>query len=373
MELTPRVKHSLYEIIAPIGVDGTGGVWLRGAKTLFLIAFFVNTDMGQTKPPTVPAKSLYFLNDPDERWCAFNRESEWRSEVEMLGALTTAVAKYTGSRISSIDVTTEDNPEAGDWVIFDTYSLGKDQTFQSLKRTINVLPGFTSELETWLIQNGKAIKQSSVSRDLDTLKPKPVQATGIWLPSAPIFTRLSALPFWPLVRDKRQQISSGREACITVKRPPPVPPTPAAPVTSWKTFMDRFGWTIEYPATWNASSSCPVGCKGEGVIFSNPETHGSVIVSSLADELAGRSIEGRLAELKQTNVNPQVSEIPISIDHHPSLTVRYMQPETEMETTYVVTDSAFFQIQVSSTHWKIEQLADYSTYRHMLSSFKFPK
>jgi hypothetical protein len=54
-------------------------------------------------------------------------------------------------------------------------------------------------------------------------------------------------------------------------------------------------------------------------------------------------------------------------------TVRYEQPETQMESTYVVTDSAHFGINFSSIHWKIEQMTDYSAYRHMLESFRFSK
>ena len=103
---------------------------------------------------------------------------------------------------------------------------------------------------------------------------------------------------------------------------------------------------------------------------------GYVQVSSLADELGERSVEDRLAELKRThNVNPKISEVPIIIDNHPALTVRYRQPpgELEMEATYLVTDSAFFVISIDSFHWKIEQLTDYPAYRHMLSSFKLIK
>ena len=41
-----------------------------------------------------------------------------------------------------------------------------------------------------------------------------------------------------------------------------------------------------------------------------------------------------------------------------------------MEDTYVVTESAHFQIGFMSVHWKIEQMTDYDAYLHVLKSFK---
>lgn len=107
--------------------------------------------------------------------------------------------------------------------------------------------------------------------------------------------------------------------------------------------------------------------------FFNPDTGTSIIVSSLTDALRGRSINDRLAYLKQTNLNPQTRETPIRLGNSMALTVRNEQPDLQMEATYVVTESAHFQIGVSSFHWTIEQLTDYPAYRHLLESFTVSK
>ena len=236
--------------------------------------------------------------------------------------------EYTQDHVSSIYVTNLDDPGAGDWTIFDLYSLDKSEKLRSIKRTINVIPGSINELEIWAIQNGKPVKQST----RDPVSLKPVKPTDEWIPNVPIFASVSAFPFWPLVHDRRQEILSRGSACITIQRPHPTPPAQPMPVKFWKTFVDRFGWTIEYPSTWTAQSSCPAGCPapGEAVGFSNPETGGYVQVSSLADDLGKRSVKDRLAELKRTrNVNLQIGEVPLVIDDRPALTVRYQQPETD--------------------------------------------
>ena len=59
--------------------------------------------------------------------------------------------------------------------------------------------------------------------------------------------------------------------------------------------------------------------------------------------------------------------------NQPALTVRDSQTGgNEMEYTYVVNGNATFRISIHSMS-KIEDLPEYSVYRHMLSSFKFVK
>lgn len=326
--------------------------------------------VAQTTASKKADSTLYFRNS-DEQWCAYTTESALRAELE--AGETLGTVEFNGSRIMRVRVTTPDDPGAGDWMMFDVYTVDANGNLRSVERTINVLPGNISQLEMWSIARGKAVKRSSVTRDLDTLKPK--QGEKEWVPDTPVLTSLAALPVWPLVRDGGKSLATGK-ACLTVKRPPPTPPPPPAPIKSWSTYVDdRFGWSIEYPSTWKTHSSCPVGCpaSGEAVIFTNPETDTSVIVSSLTDPLGGRSIDQRLQDLKKTNVNPQVGETEIQLGSLKALTVRYEQPETQMESTYLVTESAHFDIHFSSIHWKIEQMTDYPAYRHMLESFKFPK
>jgi hypothetical protein len=353
-------------------IDETGPS-LLATRTIFafFIAAFPAILPVQSQGPKATAATLYFVNS-DEKWCVYSKESEWRSE--MVAGDTVGTIEYVGRRVSRIRVTTPDDPGAGDWMVFDIYSLDRNEQLHFLERTINVLPGNISQLETWHIENGKAVRQSSISRDLDTLKPK--REPEDWVPELPVFTSPTEIPVWPLFRHREKSLTTTGKACVTITRPPPTPPPTPPPVKSWSTYVDaRFGWSVEYPSTWTIHNSCPVGCPapGDAVIFSNPNTKNSVIVSSLTDPLAGRNVDERLAELKGTNVNAQISETQIRLGNLKALTVRYEQPNLQMETTYVVTESAHFDINISSVHWTIEQLTEYLAYRHLLESFAVSK
>ncbi len=152
---------------------------------------------------------LYLLNDDEDRWCAYQDESTWKSDVQSLGALTVAAVEYVNDRISLIQITEAGG--SGDWAVFDTYSIDKDGKVYSLKRTINVLPGDRNEEQTWTVQDGKAIINSSVSRGLTTLKP--VEPTPVDLPEVPIIKTLQTLPFWVLIRDRLQETLSKGKVC----------------------------------------------------------------------------------------------------------------------------------------------------------------
>lgn len=167
-----------------------------------------------------------------------------------------------------------------------------------------------------------------------------------------------------------------------MKRPPPTPPPPPKPITSWRTYVDeRFGWSVEYPATWEVDNSCPPGCPapGEAVSFENPETQTWVIVSVLPDPASGRSVDERLQALKAQNANPEIGEVRRELNGLPALTVRNEQPEkkgaygTQMESTYIVTDTVHFEIAFHAIRWKLEQMPDYPQYRRILESFRIAR
>ena len=173
---------------------------------------FVTSALAQIKVDTVSDKALYIANDleNEERWCAFSKESDWKSASESLKSLTVARVEYKGDRIAEIYVTERD--EAGDWTVYDAYSLDESEKPQSLKRTMNVIPGDRSEEELWLIKDGRATKQRSTSHSLSTLKP--VDPTPIIFPEVPIVRSLQGFPFWRLIRDKRREVLSKGRACI---------------------------------------------------------------------------------------------------------------------------------------------------------------
>ncbi len=322
---------------------------------------------GYCQSSTPLQSKLYFLND-GELWCSYSTESRWKADTKP--GDTVGIAEFTNAGISRIFITTPDDPGAGDWVAFDKYSLDANGKLRSLERTVNVLPGSISQLEVWEIHPGYAVRQRSMTRDLHTLQLKE---HGDWVPDLPVFTDVKAMPVWPLLAGWPKRGIAAGKVCLTVKRPSPTPPPAPEPVTSWSTYVDeRFGWSVEYPPTWIVNNSCPVGCDapGDAVSFQDQSTGEGVLVSSLTDPAAGRNAGDRLAQLKRTNVNPQISETRLELNGLLALTARYVQPETQMERTYVVSESAHFEIGFTSVHWKIEQMTDYVAYLHILKSFK---
>jgi hypothetical protein len=161
-------------------------------------------------------KKLYLLQDAaDRQWCAFGRESAWKSEVQSRSALLVATVEYAGSRISTVSVTDED--ETGDWIVYDTYSLDGGGALRTLSRTINVLPGDRSQKEVFLMRNGRASRQSVTSLSLSTGK---VATSAVdWLPSVPVITSVQAFPFSSLIGSKRFEAWSKGSVCAAANQP----------------------------------------------------------------------------------------------------------------------------------------------------------
>src|SRR6266568_2948010 len=89
-----------------------------------------------------------------------------------------------------------------------------------------------------------------------------------------------------------------------------------AQTAKWKTFSNRAGWSIDYPAEWNISSchSCSdVTAPGVFVSFFPPAVkdydQGSLMIEHLTDKPADKSAGEWLADVKKTNnLNPQIKE-----------------------------------------------------------------
>ena len=161
-------------------------------------------------------KNVYLMEDDEHhQWCGYRTEAAWRSEVDAVSSSVFAIVDYANDHVASIRLTTGDTPGAGDWVVFDTYSLDANGKLRGLKRVMNVLPGDRSEHEEWLIQNGKATKQRSTTLSLET--QKPAQRPDAELPRVPIITNVERFPFWPLTRDKGQEIVAKGKVCIPYK------------------------------------------------------------------------------------------------------------------------------------------------------------
>ena len=167
----------------------------------------------QARPSQHVAKTLYLLEDgKHEQWCAFREEAEWKAEVESLTALVVATANYVDGRISAVNITQQD--EAGDWIVYDHYSLDENGRILKLKRTINVLPGDRSEDQVFLIASGSPKKQSTAARRLSS--GEPLSDSKEWLPDLPIATRIQEIPFFPLIGSQSLETWSKGKSCVSV-------------------------------------------------------------------------------------------------------------------------------------------------------------
>ena len=154
---------------------------------------------------------LYFLKDNTHRqWCGYGNESQFKAQIQSVGAMVVGRVDYTNGHVSAVHVTQAD--ETGDWAVNDEYSLDDHEKIRTLKRTINIIPEDTSEEQLFLISNGKAIKRRSIYRELRT--GKQTQKSVDWFESPPVITDLPAFDFSALVVGKRQAVWSNGEACV---------------------------------------------------------------------------------------------------------------------------------------------------------------
>ena len=135
----------------------------------------------QVKSGQIASKEMFFRKDvPLNQWCAYKSETDWRTEMDPFQPETIGGVEYVSDHVSVVHVTTTD--QSGDWAIYDDYSFDKNERLQSLKRTINVLPGRLSEEQVFRIQAGKAIQEKSTISELGTGKPTQFPG-GDWRPT----------------------------------------------------------------------------------------------------------------------------------------------------------------------------------------------
>lgn len=161
-------------------------------RSAFLIAtmLFVNAAAASSQVPTV----RYVMNRDDGReWCVYSSERSWKIAIDSASSDLFAKIRYSGGRLVSVQLTSQDTPGAGDWVIYDTYSFGHDERPVSLHRITNILPGDYSREEWYRITLGVASLTRTRNRQLSTLKE--TSAVPPWLPESRIVVRLRDFPF----------------------------------------------------------------------------------------------------------------------------------------------------------------------------------
>jgi hypothetical protein len=183
--------------------------------TLSLIVL-LSLPIGSSVDAQSKTTKIFFLEDIHHKeWCAYANESIWKSSVDSLGAMTVGSLNYEKDQLAVVDVTEGD--EAGDWMVYDHYTVDPRGEPLRDERKNNILPGRRSVEETYVIQNGKATRQSSSVRSLTTggSLSDPEQ----WLPKVPVITHAKDFPFAALIVQKYPEAFSHGKVCVPFKRP----------------------------------------------------------------------------------------------------------------------------------------------------------
>jgi hypothetical protein len=184
-----------------------------GTRVLAALAIISATWISHAIAQQPVRRSIFLASDDHQKeWCAFTDEASWKSKVELSDAAIVATLNYSNSRLDSIDVTTED--EAGDWTVFDHYTLSQRGVLERLERKANILPGRRSVLETYALADGK-IKLSSRETKPLTAGQKPISET--WLPDVRVAARLGDFQFASLARMKYSEIQSKGTVCVAAR------------------------------------------------------------------------------------------------------------------------------------------------------------
>ena len=186
---------------------------MRIMRILIAATLFLGWAFAQSGENGMIGKTVYYLkDDSNKQWCGYTSESRFKAQIQALAARVVGDTEYADGRILTVHLFETD--ETGDWGVYDEYSASKSGELRGLKRTINILPEHVSEEQVFLIQNGKAIKQRSTFRDLDT--GKPIQKSVDWFKAPPVVKGIDAFPFSALIGRKRIEVWSKGEVCIPV-------------------------------------------------------------------------------------------------------------------------------------------------------------
>ena len=138
----------------------------------------------------------------------------------------------------------------------------------------------------------------------------------------------------------------------------------------WKTFVNKAGWSIKYPATWQVSScrSCPDPTDPNVFVsFYNPSTKEVIMIERLVDKPDNQTLEAWLDDIQRTtNLNAAISEQWITVGGKRALKViNRNRDSTTSENIYVVHGAKTFAIRTG------RNTPSYAIYLRILSTFRF--
>jgi hypothetical protein len=184
---------------------------MRLAHSSIIAAVFLSLVFADSSEEQVNGNAVYFLRDDSHRqWCAYASESRFKEQIQPLRALVVGAANYANGRLLALHLTQTD--ETGDWAVNDEYTCDKSGKIETLRRTINILPEDSSEEQLFVIHNGRALKQSSVHRELRSGKAS--QRSVNWFKAPPVMTDIEAFPFSALIGSRRGDVWSGGSVCV---------------------------------------------------------------------------------------------------------------------------------------------------------------
>jgi|ERR1700733_414631 hypothetical protein len=175
------------------------------------LALIIGLSLADPPAPPKPA-TLYVLHDSDKDvWCGYRDATQWRAAIDQLEALEVASVEYQNQHPQIVKMTTEDSPEAGDWLVYDTYTLNQAGRVISLERITNFLPEDATRTEKYELNKGNLLRISTITKSLTSGRAIP--SKQIDFPSLPIATAASDLPFATIL-DRSQDVWGGRTVCV---------------------------------------------------------------------------------------------------------------------------------------------------------------
>ena len=168
-----------------------------------------------------PVPKLYVLqNSSKHLWCGYHDEGRWRSDINGVGATETGSIEFDGEYPKIVRHTEGDDPEAGDWIVYDHYTFSKLGAALSLERTANVLPGNVSRVETFRLEKDRLVRLNVSMRPLNPDSQMTPQAASF--PKLPMASRIADLPFSTLI-DRWGDVIKGGVLCVPNRASDPNP------------------------------------------------------------------------------------------------------------------------------------------------------
>lgn len=157
---------------------------MKLAMGVLVAAFLSTAALGGSTP-----RSYWFLMNDDQTWCGYADEKKFQAQAEEVKPLESA--RLTLASGVPSEITYQIQPESGDWVIADKYSI-LPKVMKVKRATIFVQSGI-EVIQEGDVRTGAAspLKITSVKN----LKGQPASSENLDYPDLPIKTNISAFPF----------------------------------------------------------------------------------------------------------------------------------------------------------------------------------